>query len=217
MTNIKYTKDNKYADFNGKHYVRDDSIGYYLCHDKEGAGSRLHRDVWEYYNCEIPKGYEVHHKDHNKMNNDIGNLQLLPKGEHSKLHGKELSEEEREWRRQNLILNARPAASEWHKSDEGRKWHSELAKEAWEKKEPITYICDNCGNEFESLHIYGENQNKFCSNACKSAYRRKIGADNIERVCEYCGKKFISGKYQKRRFCSKSCAAYARQLNRWIV
>lgn len=210
MTNIKYSENRKVAEFNGKVYIKDSRTGYYLCHETSGTGTRLHRDVWEFYNCEIPKGYEIHHKDHDKSNNNIENLQLLKKSRHSKLHGRELTEYEREWRRKNLEENARPAATEWHKSEEGRNWHSEQQKDIWGKKEPIKYVCDNCGKEFESLHAYGEKQNKFCSNACKSAYRRKSGADSIEMVCEYCGKMFISGKYQKRRFCSRSCAAYAR-------
>ncbi len=214
MTNIKYSENCKIAEFNGKRYVKDEKTGYYLCHDAIGSGSRLHRDVWKYYNCEIPKGYEVHHKDHDKDNNDISNLQLMKKSEHSRLHGEELTEEEREWRRKNLIKNARPVASEWHKSEEGRAWHREMSKKAWEEKKPITYKCDYCGKEFETINSYSEKINKFCSNACRSAYRRKIGADDVEKVCENCGKTFISNKYLKRRYCCKSCAAYGRNKAR---
>ena len=79
MTNIKYCENGKIAEFNGKRYVKDLKTGYYLCHDESGSGTRLHRDVWEFYNCKIPNGYEVHHKDHDKSNNDIENLQLLEK------------------------------------------------------------------------------------------------------------------------------------------
>lgn len=34
----------------------------------------------------IPKGYEIHHIDFNKKNNDIDNLVMLPKKLHRKLH-----------------------------------------------------------------------------------------------------------------------------------
>lgn len=35
---------------------------------------------------EIPIGYDVHHKDENKLNNAIENLQLLSRSEHARLH-----------------------------------------------------------------------------------------------------------------------------------
>lgn len=37
-------------------------------------------------NIKIPKGYEVHHIDFNRENNDIMNLVLLPKELHKKYH-----------------------------------------------------------------------------------------------------------------------------------
>lgn len=46
----------------------------------------LHRMVWICYNGEIPDGYDIHHKDFNKDNNSIDNLQLLTKDEHNKIH-----------------------------------------------------------------------------------------------------------------------------------
>lgn len=38
---------------------------------------RLHRVVWEAFNGPIPKGMQVDHKDGNKKNNRLDNLQLL--------------------------------------------------------------------------------------------------------------------------------------------
>ena len=47
----------------------------------------LHHLVWEkHYNKKVPKGYHIHHKDKNKVNNDINNLQLISASEHSRLH-----------------------------------------------------------------------------------------------------------------------------------
>jgi exodeoxyribonuclease-5 len=37
----------------------------------------------------LPKGVDVHHKDEDTMNDDIGNLEVLPHGVHAKLHGGE--------------------------------------------------------------------------------------------------------------------------------
>ena len=47
----------------------------------------LHRYVYESHYGKIPDGdYVIHHKDFNKDNNDISNLQLLTRGEHTKIH-----------------------------------------------------------------------------------------------------------------------------------
>lgn len=45
-----------------------------------------HRKVWYDAHGPIPKGYVIHHKDDNKSNNRLRNLQCLTKTEHMKLH-----------------------------------------------------------------------------------------------------------------------------------
>ena len=72
---------------------------------------------------------------------------------------------------------------------------------------PKKFICQNCGKEFEALPFGNHN---FCSNSCKSAYRRKNGIDNEIRICEICGKEFEINKYSKTRFCSKKCVGINR-------
>lgn len=37
----------------------------------------VHRLVWQTFVGEIPAGYEVNHKDHNKANNSLSNLELV--------------------------------------------------------------------------------------------------------------------------------------------
>ena len=113
----------KYQYFNGFKFTRDEHTGYYLCTQK--PRKRLHKYVWEFYNGEIPKGYDIHHIDGDKSNNAISNLQLIESHAHQIEHGKRLTDEQREWRRQNLAISARPKASEWHKSEKGSEWHKE--------------------------------------------------------------------------------------------
>ena len=63
--------------------------GYYqITSRKEGhKGKLLHRLLFEdFYNITLLKNYSVHHKDGNKLNNCILNLQLLPRIIHHKLH-----------------------------------------------------------------------------------------------------------------------------------
>lgn len=58
-------------------------------HLKVRNGKTIHRMVWEYYNGNVPEGYVIHHKDENKLNNSIDNLQLLTRKEHKIFHMKD--------------------------------------------------------------------------------------------------------------------------------
>jgi len=60
--------------------------GYYECTTVDRL--MLHNYNWEKVNGKIQKGYELHHIDLNKINNEVSNLQLLTPSEHTKLHSK---------------------------------------------------------------------------------------------------------------------------------
>lgn len=150
--------------FNGESY-------YYCGAYFQRKGKRLHRMVWEYHNGEIPKGYHIHHKDENKHNNDISNLELVYKSDH--LRGHMLNSDERREQAKEAIKRAIATAPEWHHSEEGKQWHSTHSKEAWSKRTTQTYICSYCGKLFETKNIYSPNQNHFCHNNCRAAYRRQ--------------------------------------------
>lgn len=193
--------------FNGYRFTRGEEGTYYRCAKLK---KRMHVYVWEYYNGTIPDGYEVHHMDFDKSNNDISNLQLLTQSEHRKLHADLLTEEQRNWKRNNLNENARPKAVEWHKSEKGSSWHSEHIKQQRENGSfKHKLICTNCGN----VYIGEKNgKNTFCSNACKSAYRRRSGLDNIKKICPICGNEFETNKYRQSTTCSRSCANRYRRI-----
>lgn len=42
--------------------------------------------VWEQKNGPIPRGFGVHHRDENTLNDEIDNLELLNKAEHLAIH-----------------------------------------------------------------------------------------------------------------------------------
>jgi endogenous inhibitor of DNA gyrase (YacG/DUF329 family) len=197
----------EYIEYDGIRFYRDKK-GYWLSKKASRTASpvRLHIYVWEKYNGKVPKGYHVHHIDHNPDNNEIENLELVEKTEHLKYHARL---QDVEWLRQNLDENARPKAIEWHKSPEGIEWHKqqyEKTKDKLHKKIIIT--CIVCGKEAEVGQ--GGAGNKFCSNNCKSMYRRKIGYDNIELNCTYCGKPYYTNKYSPAKYCSKECRVKGR-------
>jgi len=60
--------------------------GYLLIYIPQKGWKKYHHYVWENVNGKIPKGLHIHHKDENKLNNKINNLQLLTNSEHQKLH-----------------------------------------------------------------------------------------------------------------------------------
>ena len=54
--------------------------------DDEGRLRFEHCIIWEKHNGKIPIGMQIHHKDFNKENNRIENLQLVTPLEHKRIH-----------------------------------------------------------------------------------------------------------------------------------
>lgn len=52
------------------------------------SGNRMlmHRYVWQKEHGPIPKDHDIHHRDGNKANNNIENLECLSKAEHTRLY-----------------------------------------------------------------------------------------------------------------------------------
>ena len=48
----------------------------------------IHRLIWETFNGTIEPGFEIHHKDFNKENNSLSNLEKLTCADHMRLHRK---------------------------------------------------------------------------------------------------------------------------------
>lgn len=60
---------------------RKNNSGYQLVHmynsDKKLRDHLVHRLVWEAFNGPIPEGIQINHKDENKTNNSLENLELM--------------------------------------------------------------------------------------------------------------------------------------------
>ena len=79
-------KPKPFVEFNGNKYtVRNHGYLMKTCEPR----TLLHRDLWESIYGAIPEGYDIHHKDGDKQNNVIENLQCLSKADHSRMatHG----------------------------------------------------------------------------------------------------------------------------------
>jgi len=66
-----------------------DSRGY----ERDGFGKLVHRQIAYKFLYKYPqyplrfREYDVHHKDRNKRNNAVENLQIVTREEHKKIHG----------------------------------------------------------------------------------------------------------------------------------
>ena len=162
----------------------------------------LHRQIYRDFHGPIPEGYHVHHIDEDTENNHPANLRAITKEDHAKHHAETLSPERRALYAEIIVKYGVPKAKEWHRSPEGRAWHSLHAKEIVKNRKKISLQCQKCGKQYECFYT---SKNKFCVNNCKSAARRDSGADDESRNCKSCGAEFKCNRYAVKQFCSCSC------------
>lgn len=202
--------------YNGLNFVRDDKSGYYRAHEfGRSKPWLLHRYVMYVAGIEIGKNCEVHHIDGDRSNNLISNLEVMDAIEHKKKHAETMSDELRQWRRDNMLTNAIPSARAWHRTEEGHAWHVQHGKEVAKAQSQVVYdcVCKCCNQPFQCT----AKKSDYCSNACKAKYRRDQGVDDIEATCSYCGHTFKRNKYALRKklekgenvYCSIRCATRA--------
>lgn len=111
-------------EYKGRKYYRHPNSSlrhkrvYYWGRTKTGVIG-LHRQIWIDRNGPIPKGFVIHHKDDNPLNNNIGNLECMAKSEHSRMH---CSRPEVVRLAIQNLKKARKGAILWHASDEAKEW-----------------------------------------------------------------------------------------------
>lgn len=202
--------------YNGYTYTRwPDSPNWAdrVYYRRGGGQGYLHRDIYRDHHGEIPEGAVVHHKDHDPLNNDPANLALVDLGEHTSYHSTERFKcSDHRAKNYEHMETIRPLTVAWHRSEEGRAWHSEHGRKAYAARERLTFECRQCGKPYETLNR-GDGT-RFCSNNCRSAWRRASGVDDVDRSCEWCGAVFRTNKYGKTRFCGRSCAQRFRAATR---
>lgn len=201
--------------FDGKTFTKYIGNEYYWwkvpCNQgkyQAGRSVSMHRYVWEYYNGDIPDGYQIHHKDHNRANNDISNLEMVETTEHCRYHAKKRVEADPEKFKAFTEAGIK-AAPAWHRSEAGKLWHREHALKTVRRVETHgeEKTCTWCGKKFMGLS--SATKRGFCSASCQGMARKKSGVDDIEKVCPICDNIYRTNKYQGRKTCSKECASEA--------
>jgi hypothetical protein len=191
--------------YGGVNWCKDVTSGYYQGFLPTGRRTRLHRFVFEREVGPIPAGMFVHHIDGDKENNAPDNLALMTQSEHAAHHAALWTDEHLEVMRRVVVECAQPAAKAWHGSKAGREWHRQHAMKHSKVFESVERVCEYCGREYTAKNAI--TANRFCSNACKSAWRRASGIDDEDRVCTVCGATFRANKYATRQTCSADCHA----------
>ena len=174
--------------------------------DRARGVGRLHEELWKAEHGEIPDGHHVHHADHDPLNNDLANLVCVPAGDHHRHHAEHTDYHTPD--RLAHLESIRPLAADWHRSEEGRAWHSEHGRRTWEGRQARALVCEQCGKEFQTRDK--SKTPRFCSNSCKAAWRRESGLDDEDRACPACGATFRVNRYSKTRACSRSCGSALR-------
>lgn len=189
--------------FDKKFYL-DKKTGYWI--SSACPKIRAHVWVWNNIHGKVPKGYHIHHKDEDKSNNQIDNLELIERSRHMSIH---MQDPIKRQRAKEMADKYRHLTKAWHASPEGLAWHKLHGIKGWKNRKELEITCKIC-NEKCLTKSYNQ---EFCSNKCKSQWRRDSGIDNIEKKCVICDKTFNINKYSKQKCCDLSCAAKYRWRN----
>mgnify|MGYP001582106505 CR=1 FL=1 len=139
------------------------SGSYCRCSDRQGE-QYLHRAVWVKEKGKIPKGHHIHHKDGDRLNNSIENLECVSASVHGRNHGL-VAPHLRSPERIELLNRIRPLSHEWHNTKTGRKKLSECAKRLPMKEK----VCAMCSTHFMSKVQIA----KYCSKNCRRDGKNK--------------------------------------------
>ena len=159
-------------------FHKDYKHGYWV---NNTFGLRLHREKLRLelgLTKEQMKNYDVHHIDRNRDNNDISNLQLLTKSEHTKLHaledGKTLSEYKAKIPKPEFIVKICEQCGKEYDSSSNvahkQRFCSAKCKAKYRRANGLndtTRVCKQCGKEF-ICDICSRTQ--FCSRQCAGKY-----------------------------------------------
>jgi hypothetical protein len=175
---------------------------------KQGITS-LHREIWKDNFGKIPKGYDIHHKDHDFNNNSIDNLICISKKEHANQHAEENAIRGRSEKQLKHLNKIRNLTKEWHASQEGKEWHKQHVKNSLAKVEKKEFKCINCEKVFYSIIT----NSKCCCRKCYTKWyeKHKRKRKLIDKICKFCNKSFQADR-KKTLFCSYSCSVKSRNI-----
>ena len=190
----------EYIHFDGHNFVRYPNSPkrahrVYFCTTIKKHKIMLHRYIYAKEHGEIPKGFVIHHKNENPLDNSLDNLCLMSKAEHQALHGKLLWEKANAFKKRKM--QEKMFANQnwnWHRSEIGRKTMSIRAKKQMSQKRLI--VCAECGKEAK---VVKNCRARFCSQKCKRRlYRREWNEKHPRYFKDYNRQWHIKNRQKKR-------------------
>lgn len=140
--------------------------------DIQNGYDSLHRELWKDWFGKIPKGYVIHHKDENPLNNKLRNFELKKIGSHSSEHNIKKWSKKSKADKKKLLLKTWIGNKKWHKTKEAHEHHKLIQKLsiASYKARKREFSCVFC-NE---LFITKSNATlvKYCSWGCNYRHLR---------------------------------------------
>lgn len=151
--------DTEAREFQGITYRRRPGKKYFetMRWDKKNKRSyceSLHQAVWKAHHGEVPAKHHIHHKDENKDNNDISNLECLTQSQHYRKH----SDKWKTDKHRELLARIRPKALQ-------------ASNKRWKAAPYLEYICCRCGQSFQSRCV-DRNLPKYCTPRCRDQASR---------------------------------------------
>lgn len=135
----------------------------------QNQGRILHREIWKKANGPIPRGYEVHHKDGNPLNNAVENLEAIPRPTHKAIsaHSRRYVEFPCSWCGDIFVKQSNLQGDNHFCSTACKqKWRYHNNADMREK------TCEGCGTVF-SVYISNFYRQKFCSRSCATTTRNR--------------------------------------------
>ena len=158
------------VEFNGVRYYRyPESPRPSLRNYYQRPGDSLHRAIWRSKRGPIPDGYEVNHIDHDTLNNDISNLECIPRPAHRSESAHSRKGRERTCTQCGTQFTAK-SANKWG-SD--RWFCSGRCASAWRRAAGLDrgeIVCQECGNRVQTTNF---RKQRFCSNRCSAFVRAR--------------------------------------------